>query len=76
MALGESGAGAYTNNAVPAGTYYIYINGAYINRQFVNEQGGMWSMDYYTVRFDANGGTPAPESQVVLVGNAATERSV
>lgn len=72
-ALGESGAGAYTNNAVPAGTYYIYINGAYINRQFVNEQGGMWSMDYYTVRFDANGGTPAPESQVVLVGNAATE---
>lgn len=34
----------------------------------------MWSMDYYTVHFDANGGTPAPESQVVLFGNAATEQ--
>ena len=74
-ALTESASGAYTHSALPAGTYcvYIYINGTYINRQFPHAQGGTLDVNYYTVRFDANGGENAPQSQIVLDGDCASE---
>ena len=72
-ALTEGNEGAYTHGAMPAGMYHVYVNGAYIGRQISSEHGGTWKIDYYTVSFDANGGAPAPQNQIVLAGNMATE---
>lgn len=69
----EETGGAYINAAVPNGSYAIYKGGVSVGRQLaVNGADENAALEYFTVSFSADGGTPAPAAQIVLKGEPAS----
>lgn len=59
--------GTYSNSAVPDGTYTIYKDSVSTGKSVtVNGAAASTTLDFFTVSFNANGGTPAPADQVVI----------
>lgn len=72
--LTEGTGGAYTNSDVPNGTYTICRNSVSTGKAVtVNNASGSATLDFFTVSFNANGGTPAPTNQVVIKDGHASE---
>ncbi|MBO1679617.1 InlB B-repeat-containing protein [Bittarella massiliensis (ex Durand et al. 2017)] len=70
-------AGVYLSTAVPDGVYDIYYDGVKSNEQARLPVGtSALALDYFTVTFHPNGGTPAPAPQQVVSGGKVGSVSV
>lgn len=74
LAATLTGVSEMTGFVGEVGVYKIYVDGVDTGNSFaVAETGASGYLDYYTVTFNANGGTPTPMQRVVVKDSHLTE---